>query len=50
MLAEVTTRATKAEALAKEATEARDSLDSSFSQLKDDRNWMRDHGIGHVSI
>ncbi|MFS7969179.1 hypothetical protein Hanom_Chr09g00806101 [Helianthus anomalus] len=48
MLAEVTTRATEAEARAREAAEARDGLVSTFNQLKDDRYWMRDHGIGHI--
>ncbi|KAJ0454590.1 hypothetical protein HanIR_Chr15g0741811 [Helianthus annuus] len=32
----------------REAAEARDSLVSSFDQLKADRDWMRDHGIGHI--
>ncbi|KAJ0953740.1 putative AH/BAR domain superfamily protein [Helianthus annuus] len=48
MIAEVTARATEAEARAWEATEARDGLVSTFNQLKDDRDWMRDHGIGHI--
>ncbi|XP_035837810.1 uncharacterized protein LOC118485608 [Helianthus annuus] len=48
ILAEVTARATEAEARAREAAEARDSLVSSFDQLKADRDWMRDHGIGHI--
>ncbi|XP_035841545.1 translation initiation factor IF-2-like [Helianthus annuus] len=50
MLAEVTARATEAERQASEAAEARDSLTSSFNQLETDREWMRCHGIGHVSI
>ncbi|KAJ0858646.1 hypothetical protein HanRHA438_Chr13g0603361 [Helianthus annuus] len=33
---------------AREAAEARDSMVSSFDQLKADRDWMRDHGIGHI--
>ncbi|MFS7954356.1 hypothetical protein Hanom_Chr07g00629331 [Helianthus anomalus] len=40
---------TEAEARAREAAEARYSLVSSFDQLKVDRDWMRDHGIGHVN-
>ncbi|XP_022024871.1 uncharacterized protein LOC110925212 [Helianthus annuus] len=48
ILAEVTARATEAEARAREAAEARDSLVSSFDQLKADHDWMRDHGIGHI--
>ncbi|XP_021975134.1 uncharacterized protein LOC110870249 [Helianthus annuus] len=48
MLAEVTARATEAKARAREAAEARDGLVSTFNQLKDDRDWMRDHGIGHI--
>ncbi|KAF5797480.1 hypothetical protein HanXRQr2_Chr07g0281061 [Helianthus annuus] len=48
ILADVTARANEAEARAREAAEARDSLVSSFNLLKDDREWMRDHGIGHI--
>ncbi|KAM0071576.1 hypothetical protein Hdeb2414_s0001g00026791 [Helianthus debilis subsp. tardiflorus] len=48
MLEEVTARATEAEARARDAAEARDSLVSSFDQLKADREWMCDHGIGHI--
>ncbi|MFS7940459.1 hypothetical protein Hanom_Chr05g00464701 [Helianthus anomalus] len=44
----VTTRATEAEAQAREAAEAGDSLTISLDQLKADRDWMRDHGIGHL--
>ncbi|MFS7905082.1 hypothetical protein Hanom_Chr01g00043571 [Helianthus anomalus] len=50
MLAEVTARVTEAETRAREAAEAKDSLASSFNQLEADREWMRCHGIGHVSI
>ncbi|KAJ0467639.1 hypothetical protein HanIR_Chr14g0687541 [Helianthus annuus] len=42
----VTARVAEAEARAREAAEARDSLISSLDQLKADRDWMRDHGIG----
>ncbi|KAM0007787.1 hypothetical protein Hdeb2414_s0004g00138061 [Helianthus debilis subsp. tardiflorus] len=49
MIAEVTARVAEAEARAGEAAEARDSLVSSFDQLKVYRDWMRDHGIGHVN-
>ncbi|KAF5796391.1 hypothetical protein HanXRQr2_Chr08g0350891 [Helianthus annuus] len=48
ILADVTARTTEAEARARDATKARDSLVSSFDQLKADRDWMRDHGIGHI--
>ncbi|KAJ0626847.1 putative AH/BAR domain superfamily protein [Helianthus annuus] len=48
IVAEVTARAAEAEARAREVAEARDSLVSSFNQLKDNRDWMRDHGIGHI--
>ncbi|KAJ0589287.1 hypothetical protein HanIR_Chr04g0184441 [Helianthus annuus] len=48
MIERVTARVAEAEALAREAAEARDSLTSSFEQLKADREWMRDHGIGHI--
>uniref|UniRef100_A0A251U4I6 Uncharacterized protein n=1 Tax=Helianthus annuus TaxID=4232 RepID=A0A251U4I6_HELAN len=48
MLAEVTARTAEAEMRAREAAEARDSLVSSFDQIKADRDWMRDHGIGHI--
>ncbi|KAF5795066.1 hypothetical protein HanXRQr2_Chr08g0335401 [Helianthus annuus] len=48
IVAEDTARAAEAEARAREVAEARDSLVSSFNQLKDDRDWMRDHGIGHI--
>ncbi|KAF5768209.1 hypothetical protein HanXRQr2_Chr14g0633741 [Helianthus annuus] len=44
----VTARAAEAEARAREAAEARDSLISSLDQVKADRDWMRDHDIGHV--
>ncbi|KAJ0614516.1 putative AH/BAR domain superfamily protein [Helianthus annuus] len=50
MLAEVTARVSEAEAREREAAEARDSLISSFDQLKDDRDWMHDHGIGHAIL
>ena len=50
MLVDVTAHATEAEARAREAAEARDNLISSLDQLKADRDWMRNHGIGHVSI
>ncbi|KAJ0458386.1 hypothetical protein HanIR_Chr15g0784491 [Helianthus annuus] len=48
IIEEFTPRAAEAEARAREAAEARDSLVSSFDQLKADRDWMRDHGIGHI--
>ncbi|XP_021985941.2 uncharacterized abhydrolase domain-containing protein DDB_G0269086-like [Helianthus annuus] len=48
ILAKITARVAEAEAPAMEAAEARDSLTSSFEQLKADRDWMRDHGIGHI--
>ncbi|KAM0040027.1 hypothetical protein Hdeb2414_s0012g00388951 [Helianthus debilis subsp. tardiflorus] len=47
---EVTARVTEAEARAREAAEARDSLSSSLDRLKANRDWMRYRGIGHVSI
>ncbi|KAJ0591945.1 hypothetical protein HanHA300_Chr03g0079161 [Helianthus annuus] len=50
ILEDITARAAEAEAWAREAAEARDSLLSSLDQLKADRDWMRNHGIGHVSI
>ena len=49
-LAEITARMTVAEKRANEAVEARDGLTSSFNQLETDREWMRCHGIAHVSI
>ncbi|KAM0040432.1 hypothetical protein Hdeb2414_s0012g00393821 [Helianthus debilis subsp. tardiflorus] len=48
ILEEVTARTSEAEARAREVAEARDSLTTSLDQLKADRNWMRDHGIGHI--
>ncbi|KAM0034154.1 hypothetical protein Hdeb2414_s0016g00494171 [Helianthus debilis subsp. tardiflorus] len=48
ILEEVTARATEAEARAREATEARDSLAISVDQLREDCDWMRHHGIGHI--
>ncbi|KAJ0741223.1 hypothetical protein HanOQP8_Chr06g0225621 [Helianthus annuus] len=48
ILEEVTARATEAEARAREAAGARDSLTISLDQLKADRDWMRDQGIGHI--
>ncbi|XP_022007579.1 uncharacterized protein LOC110906811 [Helianthus annuus] len=48
IIEEVTARAAEAEAQEREATKARDSLVSSLDQLKADRDWMRDHGIGHI--
>ncbi|XP_021985068.1 uncharacterized protein LOC110880964 [Helianthus annuus] len=48
IIEEFTARAAEAEARAREAAEARDSLVSSFDQLKADRDWMRDHGIEHI--
>ncbi|XP_022032081.1 translation initiation factor IF-2-like [Helianthus annuus] len=48
IIEEVTARAAEAKARAREAAEARDSLVSSFDQLKADRDWMRDHVIGHI--
>ncbi|KAJ0682364.1 hypothetical protein HanPI659440_Chr16g0646531 [Helianthus annuus] len=47
-LEDVIACATEAEAWAREAAEARDNLISSLDQLKADRDWMRDHGIGHI--
>ncbi|KAM0064682.1 hypothetical protein Hdeb2414_s0003g00105971 [Helianthus debilis subsp. tardiflorus] len=47
IIEEVIARAAEAEARTREAAEARDSLISSLDQLKADREWMRDHGIGH---
>ncbi|KAF5758657.1 hypothetical protein HanXRQr2_Chr16g0731751 [Helianthus annuus] len=44
----VTARASEAEARAREVAEARDSLTTSLDQLKADRDWMHDHGIGHI--
>ena len=49
-LADITARVTVAEERANEAVEARDGLTSSFNQLETDREWMRCHGIAHVSI
>ncbi|KAM0004956.1 hypothetical protein Hdeb2414_s0016g00485691 [Helianthus debilis subsp. tardiflorus] len=40
IIEEVTARAAEAEARAREAAEARDSLISSLDQLKADRDWM----------
>ncbi|MFS7947794.1 hypothetical protein Hanom_Chr06g00552401 [Helianthus anomalus] len=48
ILEEVTARPTKVKARAREATEARDSLTTSLNQLRIDRDWMRDHDIGHI--
>ncbi|KAF5781733.1 hypothetical protein HanRHA438_Chr00c36g0856311 [Helianthus annuus] len=48
ILEEVTARATEAEMRAREATEARDSLTTSLNQLREDRDWMCDHGIRHI--
>ncbi|KAM0048420.1 hypothetical protein Hdeb2414_s0008g00274271 [Helianthus debilis subsp. tardiflorus] len=48
MLAEATARATEAEVRVSEAAETRDSLASSFNQLKADREWMRCHGISDI--
>ncbi|KAJ0600688.1 hypothetical protein HanIR_Chr03g0119971 [Helianthus annuus] len=51
IIEEVTARAreaAEAEARAREAAEARDNLISSLDQLKADRDWMRNHGIGHI--
>ncbi|MFS7981483.1 hypothetical protein Hanom_Chr10g00951501 [Helianthus anomalus] len=45
---EVTAREAEAEARAREVAEARDILISSLDQLKANREWMRDHGIGHI--
>ena len=50
ILEDVTACAAEAEAWAREAAEAKDSLITSLDQLKADRDWIRDHGIGHVSI
>ncbi|KAJ0433216.1 hypothetical protein HanIR_Chr17g0867771 [Helianthus annuus] len=50
MTEEVTARVAEAEARAREAAEARDSLTSSFEQLKANRDWMRYHGIGHIRL
>ncbi|KAM0056798.1 hypothetical protein Hdeb2414_s0006g00222741 [Helianthus debilis subsp. tardiflorus] len=47
-LEEVTAHVTEAEARARETAEARDSLTISLDQLKADRDWMCDHGIGHI--
>ncbi|MFS7943427.1 hypothetical protein Hanom_Chr06g00500171 [Helianthus anomalus] len=49
ILEEVTPRATEADARAREAEEARDSLTISLDQLREDRDWMRHHGIRHVN-
>ncbi|KAF5805296.1 hypothetical protein HanXRQr2_Chr05g0207621 [Helianthus annuus] len=48
ILEDVTAHASEAEARAREATKARDSLTVSLNQLKADRDWMRDHDIGHI--
>ncbi|KAF5795494.1 hypothetical protein HanRHA438_Chr08g0351721 [Helianthus annuus] len=48
IIEEVTARTAEAEAQARDAAEARDSLISSLDQLKADRDWMHDHGIGHI--
>ncbi|XP_022032389.1 uncharacterized protein LOC110933477 [Helianthus annuus] len=48
IIEEVTASATEAEAPAREAAEARDSLVSSLDQLKAARDWMCDHGIEHI--
>ncbi|MFS8016674.1 hypothetical protein Hanom_Chr15g01371341 [Helianthus anomalus] len=43
ILEEVTARATEAEARAREDAEASDSLTISLDQLREDRDWIRDH-------
>ncbi|MFS8001778.1 hypothetical protein Hanom_Chr13g01194371 [Helianthus anomalus] len=48
ILEEVTARTTETEAQAREAAEARDSLTTSLNQLREDCDWMRDHGIRHI--
>ncbi|KAF5763979.1 hypothetical protein HanXRQr2_Chr15g0686671 [Helianthus annuus] len=48
ILEEVTSRATEAEARARQAEEDRDGLATSLAQVTSDRAWMRQHGIGHV--
>ncbi|MFS7989086.1 hypothetical protein Hanom_Chr11g01042601 [Helianthus anomalus] len=44
----VTARVTKVETRARQAEEARDGLTTSLNQVKADRDWMRDQGIGHI--
>ncbi|MFS8024184.1 hypothetical protein Hanom_Chr16g01460281 [Helianthus anomalus] len=48
ILEEVTARASEAEARAREAVNAGDCLTTSLNLLKVDRDWMRDHCIGHI--
>ncbi|KAF5792406.1 hypothetical protein HanRHA438_Chr09g0417651 [Helianthus annuus] len=48
ILEEVTAHVTKVETWARRAEEARDRLTTSHNQLRADRDWMRDHGIGHI--
>ncbi|KAJ0576344.1 hypothetical protein HanOQP8_Chr05g0180411 [Helianthus annuus] len=48
ILEEVTARVTDAETRARQAEEVKDGLTTSLNQLKANRDWMRDHGIGHI--
>ncbi|KAJ0715882.1 hypothetical protein HanPI659440_Chr13g0506491 [Helianthus annuus] len=48
ILEEVTSRATEAEARARQAEESRDGLATSLNQVTADHLWMREHGIGHI--
>ncbi|KAJ0788070.1 hypothetical protein HanPI659440_Chr05g0187371 [Helianthus annuus] len=48
ILGDVTSRATEAEARARQAEEDRDGLATSLAQVTSDRAWMRQYGIGHI--
>ncbi|MFS8004180.1 hypothetical protein Hanom_Chr13g01222661 [Helianthus anomalus] len=50
ILEEVSAHAFEAEARARQAEEVRDGLTTSLNQLTANRDWMRDHGIAHISI
>ncbi|KAJ0804757.1 hypothetical protein HanPI659440_Chr02g0041801 [Helianthus annuus] len=49
ILEEVTACASEPEARVREAAEVRDGLITSLNRLKADRDWKRDHGIGHIT-
>ncbi|KAJ0575790.1 hypothetical protein HanPSC8_Chr05g0193861 [Helianthus annuus] len=48
ILGDVTSRATEAEARARQDEEDRDGLATSLAQVTSDRAWMREFGIGHI--
>ncbi|KAJ0776555.1 hypothetical protein HanLR1_Chr02g0046981 [Helianthus annuus] len=49
ILEEVTACASEPEARVREAAEVRDGLITSLNRLKADRDWKRDHCIGHIT-